>query len=354
MTVSAESPLPEDASASSVLAAEAGGAVSANTSASHGQRVPDFFIIGHEQSGTTALYRMLKRHPQIFMPDLKEPRFFMRDAGSQLPNPNGVYPHTLDEYLSLFAAARPEQRAGEASPQYIRSPAAARRIATVQPAARIIAILREPTSFLRTYHFENVGSSTESERDLRKALALEECRRKGECIPRRCQAPNRLLYSDHVRYVEQLRCYEALFPSGHLLPIIYDDFRRDNEATVRSVLRFLDVDDSLLIETIEVISGRRKTVRFIGLHHVTRALKRARHNPAAAGPVSRAVSALTPGLLSSHMAQGIWRRVVYSVPPPPDEELLLELRRRFKPEVVALSDYLDRDLVTLWGYDGID
>jgi hypothetical protein len=28
-----------------------------------------------------------------------------------------------------------------------------------------------------------------------------------------------------------------------------------------------------------------------------------------------------------------------------------ELRRRFKPEVVALSDYLDRDLVALWGYD---
>lgn len=346
--------MPEDASAGSVLAAAAGGAVSGVTAESPGQRVPDFFIIGHEQSGTTALYRMLKRHPQIFMPDLKEPRFFMRDSGSQLPNPKGVYPHTLDEYLALFDAARPDQRAGEASPQYIRSPAAARRIATVQPAARIIALLREPTSFLRTYHFENVGSATESERDLRKALALEEYRRKGDRIPRRCQAPNRLFYSDHVRYVEQLRRYEALFSSSHLLPIIYDDFRSDNEATVRKVLRFLEVDDSLPVEPIEVSSGRRKAVRFMRLHHMTRALKRARHNPAAAGPVSRTVSALTPGLLSSNAAQGIWRRVVYSVPPPPDEKLLLELRRRFKPEVVALSDYLDRDLVTLWGYDGID
>ena len=27
-----------------------------------------------------------------------------------------------------------------------------------------------------------------------------------------------------------------------------------------------------------------------------------------------------------------------------------ELRRRFKGEVVALSEYLGRDLVTLWGY----
>ena len=30
---------------------------------------------------------------------------------------------------------------------------------------------------------------------------------------------------------------------------------------------------------------------------------------------------------------------------------MLELRRRFKGEVVALSEYLDRDLVSLWGYD---
>lgn len=346
--------MPEDASAGSVLAAEAGGGVSAETSTSPGQRVPDFFIIGHEQSGTTALYRMLRRHPQIFMPELKEPRFFMRDPGSQAPNPNGVYPHTLEEYLSLFDAARPEQRVGEASPQYIRSPDAAGRIAAVQPAARIIAILREPTSFLRTYHLENVGSATESERDLRKALALEEYRRKGDRIPRRCQAPNRLFYSDHVRYVEQLRCYAALFPPEHLLPIIYDDFRSDNQATVRRVLRFLDVDDTVPVEAIEVTSARRKAVRFMGLHQVTNALKRGRHNPAAAGRVSRTVSALTPRLLGSQAAQTIWRRLVYSVPEPPDEELLLELRRRFKPEVVALSDYLDRDLVTLWGYGGID
>jgi hypothetical protein len=38
-------------------------------------------------------------------------------------------------------------------------------------------------------------------------------------------------------------------------------------------------------------------------------------------------------------------------PPEPDESFMLELRRRFEPEVVALSEYLDRDLVGLWGYD---
>ena len=32
---------------------------------------------------------------------------------------------------------------------------------------------------------------------------------------------------------------------------------------------------------------------------------------------------------------------------------MLELRRRFRGEVEALSEYLDRDLVTLWGYDNV-
>ena len=34
------------------------------------------------------------------------------------------------------------------------------------------------------------------------------------------------------------------------------------------------------------------------------------------------------------------RRVLYGAPRPADEELMLELRRRFRPEVVALGDYL--------------
>ena len=31
---------------------------------------------------------------------------------------------------------------------------------------------------------------------------------------------------------------------------------------------------------------------------------------------------------------------------PPSEQLMRELRRRFRPEVVALSEYLGRDLVS--------
>jgi hypothetical protein len=46
-------------------------------------------------------------------------------------------------------------------------------------------------------------------------------------------------------------------------------------------------------------------------------------------------------------------RAVYGDVPPPDDDLMAELRARFKPEVAALSEYLGRDLITLWGYDDL-
>jgi hypothetical protein len=65
------------------------------------------------------------------------------------------------------------------------------------------------------------------------------------------------------------------------------------------------------------------------------------------------IDALPPKRLSSDSLSAIFRRITYAPPPARDEQLMLELRHRFKPEVVALSEYLGRDLVTEWGYDRI-
>ena len=69
-------------------------------------RIPDFFIVGHHKSGTTALYEMLRRHPDVFMPDIKEPRFFSSDLRPLLQAPAGMLPETFEEYLALFQPAR--------------------------------------------------------------------------------------------------------------------------------------------------------------------------------------------------------------------------------------------------------
>jgi hypothetical protein len=307
-------------------------------------RVPDFFIVGHEKCGTTALYTMLRSHADVYMPDFKEPRYFAPEVRDHVPRDH-QRADTLEDYQALFAAAEPRQLIGEASPQYLRFPASAARIAQLQPDARIIAILREPASFLRSVHLQAVHAGREPQRDLGKALALEQVRREGKRIPRGFSSPAWVLYSDFVRYRDQLRSYEECFSRERMLVLIYDDYRADNEDTLRRVLRFLELDPDAAVEPVRT-GASRTTVRFARMHPLSRKLRVARHRPELAGPVSRAVLSL-----SSRPLRVLWRRVAYKTATAPDEQLMLELRRRFKPEVEALSEYLGRDLVSLWRYD---
>ena len=314
-------------------------------------RLPDFFIVGHAKSGTTALYEMLRRHPQIYLPDSKEPWFFATDMRPRFEPPQaGLSPKTLEEYLRLFNDAGPSQRAGEASSSYLWSRTAAARIAEVQPAARIIAILREPASFLRSLHLQLLQTHVESRKDLRKAISLEAARRHGKHVPRRSHRPQLLQYADHVRYVEQLRRYHDLFGRDQVLVLIYEDFRRDNEATVRAVLRFLEVDETLPIELLD--ANPTVALRSQQLDELVHAVSVGRGSVSKA--TQTALKALAPRHVRRSLLQLTQRRVVHGRPGPPDESFMRELRVRFSGEVDALSEYLDRDLVTLWGYDDID
>jgi hypothetical protein len=354
MTASRDTPMPEalsdcDFPLVEPMTASPTPPTPAAQTTSHG-RLPDFFIVGHAKCGTTALYEMLRRHPQVYMPALKEPAYFATDLRSRFQRPSsGPLPQTLEEYRALFAAAGSQQRIGEASSSYIMSHTAAENIAQLQPAARVIAILREPASFLRSLHLQLLQNHIETQKDLRRALALEPQRRQGRRIPRRSPRPQALMYSERVRYVEQLRRYRERFAPEQMLVLIYDDFRGENEATVRGVLRFLEVDDTLPVAVTDANPTVR--VRSQRLDDLVHAVSVGR------GPLSRAVKssikALTPTQARGAALRTARQRVVHGAPRPPDEGLMLELRRRFKPEVVALSEYLGRDLVSLWGYDRI-
>ncbi len=312
-------------------------------------RFPDFFIVGQPKSGTTALYEMLGRHPEIFMPASKEPWFFADELHERPPpRPEGIA-QTLEQYAALFAQARPDQRVGEASALYLWSRSAAARIGAVRPDARIIAILREPAALLRSLHLQFVQTYIEVESDFAKALALEPARRQGSQLPRHGYWPQALLYSEHVRYVEQLRRYAEIFGREQMHVLIYDDFRRDNEASVAGVLRFIGVDDTCAIAPVE--ANPTVQPRSQRLNELVHALSVGR------GPLSLAVK----GAIKAVVPQGARRRalsatkrhLVFAEPEPPDERVRADLRVRYRGEVEALGEYLGRDLVRLWDYDGI-
>ncbi len=320
---------------------------------SSGRRVPDFFIVGHQKCGTTALYMMLRSNPRVFMPTVKEPWFFAAELREGEPRGGPKTPtQALAAYLALFEEASPEQLVGEATPQYIRSHTAPFQIAELQPDAKAIVVFREPASFLRSFHMQMVANHVESERDFAKAIALEPLRREGKEIPPDCPAPPALLYSDHVRYAEQLRRYQEALGQDRVLALVYDDFRRDNESVVRQVMDFLGLDQAAPVETVE--TKPLEAVRFMRLHRLRRDVRAARRDPASARGLARAINTLLPRRMTSGRWSKMFRALTYTSPVPPDGQAMLELRRRFKPEVESLGELLGRDLVALWGYAELD
>ncbi len=312
--------------------------------------VPDFFIVGHAKCGTTALYQMLREHPQIFMPELKEPAYFATDLRRRFRPPGaGPLPETLPDYLALFAPTREGQRVGEASSLYLWSHEAAAGIGALAPEARIIAILREPASFLRSLHMQLLQNHIEDEKRLRRAIELEPERRAGRRIPRRSVRPQALFYSERVRYTEQLRRYHDVFGREQVLVLIYDDFRADNSGTVRQVQRFLGVDDTLPITALD--ANPTVMMRSQQLDEMVNAVAVGRGRAGAAA--KRVIKGVVPAGARARLLRATQQHVVQGRPEPPDPELMAELRRRFAPEVVALSSYLGRDLVAEWGYDGL-
>ncbi len=276
-----------------------------------------------------------------------------RSRGSSSPElrsrnrkPSDLRPETLER---TPRCSRPRVRTsvlGEASPSYLMSHTAAaphRRGAAARAHRRDPARARRPSC--ARFHLQCVRNHVETETDFATALALEPATAGGEQIPRHCARPHALLYSDHVRYVEQLRRFLAVFAREQVLVLIYDDFRADNEATVRRVLRFLEVDDGAPVEAVEANPSVR--VRYRRLHELTHELSLG-PQPAHASGQARD-QGITSSRLRRQALRVTRRRVVFGEPRAARRALMAELRRRFRGEVAALSEYLGRDLVTSVG-----
>ncbi len=159
---------------------------------------PNFFIVGAPKCGTTALYEYLRPHPNIFMPELKEPHFFAKDLGT--------YPRikTLEDYTGLFAGSTPEHlRVGEASVYYLRSSVAIANIHGFNPDARIIAMFRNPVDMVYSLHSQLLYWSEEIEPDFETAWRLQERRSQGLQLPPHSRGSFLLQYAQVGRFGTQ-------------------------------------------------------------------------------------------------------------------------------------------------------
>ena len=190
--------------------------------------MPDFIIIGALKAGTTSLHYYLRQHPEIFMPELKELRFFAYDDDNpdhrtKVPR---IFPVTTEEeYKSRFSSATHLQIAGEASPTYLNSPIAARRIRGLIPNSRVIASLRNPidaaySQYQMSYRGGQIRTS-----------------------PGDWDADEGDHFVQACLYYEKLRRYFDVFPREQIKVILFDDLISDPVETMRDLYRFLGVSD---------------------------------------------------------------------------------------------------------------
>lgn len=293
---------------------------------------PNFFIVGAPKCGTTALYEYLRVHPNVFMPELKEPHFFSTDL---------ITYHivkTLEEYRALFAGSGDQHlRVGEASASYLMSSAAIPSIYEFNPRARIIAMFRNPVDMVYSFHSQLLYWSEENVSDFETAWRLQERRDRGLDLPPTCREPFWLQYARLGQFGSQVRRLLSVFPRDQVKLILYDDFASSPGQVYAEVLEFLGLPKDDRTEFSRVNENKRAKITWLrnfvrkpppALRNAYRGLKRTRGGTY--------LAALKEKVLELNTARE--RR------PPLPQGFRQELAGTFREEVVALSAIMGRDL----------
>jgi len=218
---------------------------------------PNFLIIGAQRSGTTSLFKYLQQHPDIYMSQKKEPRFFVFDeenpqfAGSEKEKSEARYQAlrqasvtNFQDYCDLFRNVTSQKAIGEASPHYLYCPRAAERIRYYLPDTKIIAILRDPVE--RAYSNFFLQGPTDAKQFIAKftqAVRKEENNKLDDIWD------GAIHYVRKGFYYSQLMRYYNIFDQNRIKVYLYDDLNENLTGLMQDIFRFLDVKDTFIPDT---------------------------------------------------------------------------------------------------------
>lgn len=290
--------------------------------------LPDFLIAGVPKAGTTALHAALTRHPGLFLPETKEPKFFLTDG----PPPRHGGPGDVQtyqehvwrrpDYEALFAAAPPGALRGEATPFYLYDHGAHDRIHALIPQVRLVVLLRDPVDRAHSNwtHLWNAG--LEPEADFLTACRAEPQRRAAG-------------WADFWHYVSlglygrQVQHLYKVFPREQVLLLRYRDLKDAPAETLDRVCAFLGARSGVLRE-VPRENVNRHVVEDDALNGVLRGLLRWGGTVGHRFPVPLRLAARGPLLTLLHRKRGS-----RPVTTPAEREALLPL---FADDIALLQD----------------
>jgi hypothetical protein len=237
--------------------------------------VPNFAVAGAARSGTTGVVEGLRSHPNVFVTQPKEPHYFaLHSRGARFAGPgdeetiNRVAITERDKYLALFPSQLNSYIAlgeGSVSTLYYYEDSIP-ALLDMNPGMRVVIFLRDPVERAYSSHQYMRARGFEPHEDFLTALQ-EEPRRRSQ------NWHHIWHYSAMGLYADSIQAFQAAFPPERLGIWFYEDLNRDYVATVRQVLRFLQVPatsgEAVGIPRVNISGAPRFSVVHRGLKWVT-------------------------------------------------------------------------------------
>lgn len=294
--------------------------------------MPNFLILGAGKSGTTALYRYLEQHPQVYMSPEKEPNFFALEGKKvDFKDPeaenriNNWSVTDIESYRALFREVSSETAIGEASPMYLYSPKAPGRIQHYVPDAKLMVLLRDPVERAHSAFVHMLREGIEPLDDFSQALDQEDAR---------IEANWSWIwhYKKMGFYHEQLRRYFDVFDREQIHVYLYEDFSAAPLNVLRDVFRFLGVDGGYApnVSTRYNAGGVPKNKL---LHSFL----------AKSNMIKEPFKPLIPVKLRKRLVAELRNRNLHE-PPRTSPEVRSQLIESYKEDVLELQELIQRDL----------
>lgn len=298
-------------------------------------KLPDLLIIGAAKAGTTAFYRYLEEHPQIYSSPIKEPHFFgLEGEDIQFKAPteaeakeNKAIRH-IDEYYGLFQGAPEQAVLTEASVSYLYLPKAAQRIKHYIPNVKLVAMLRNPVERAYSSFLYLMRDGREPLGDFAQGLEAE-----AERIQENWGFLYR--YTDMGFYSSQVERYFDAFGPDQFKVFLYDDFKKNSLDVLQKTFDFAGIDSTFEPANITKkfnVSGMPKN--------------KAMHKLIAEGnPLKALIKPLVPRQLRYKLKENYYEKNLSK--PTLSEDIRQQLIETFREDILKTQDILGRDL-SMW------
>ncbi|MCP3675874.1 MAG: sulfotransferase domain-containing protein [Gammaproteobacteria bacterium] len=187
---------------------------------------PRFLVPGVSKAGTTSLYHLLKKHPNIYLSSVKESHFF---------NNESAFEKGFEWYVdTFFSGADDNQICGDITPAYFNKPGKVipRLMENFKKGElKIILLLRDPVERAWSHYLHNWGAGVENH-DFSEALSLENERLKAD--------PDAWVgYFSEGLYGKYLSQWTEAFGKENILIVKSSDLKFSTNDTLGCIFDFL-------------------------------------------------------------------------------------------------------------------